>query len=387
MPALYTAQIVQSDFTPRDVISDLISVRATRAFNQAGALSLTLPDYYDFDFFRWNERIVLWRSMPGNAPQVFGDTHWFVRKITRKQRERVFVVEAVDAFSVLNDRIVAYTSETFEADKTLEEYQIEFPGVWNPGDPLPDELRLDNMMRAYMRENYGEDCLDTARIVPEIYIGPDENAAPWGEKKAGWAEIGGVLTDLARQSEAQGYPLYYDLVPRTGGTYEFMVWNDVRNADRGSTSLSPLVLSDVDGTLADAEEIVDYSDVGTYCYSLGYDSGNAIIYEERQNVAFVDDNPFSRVEFTITNSDADDITYLQSAGDAALQGRRPKRRVTARVADGAGFTYGVDYVYGDKVVAEIFAKRYDCLIDAVKLQWENGVEGIEIRLSGEEFVL
>lgn len=373
----YTAEVITWDNRRLDVLTEIVRLEATRSFNNNGILTLTLPDIYDFDFFRWNSQIVLWRTVGTVNTHKFGDTHWFVRKIARRQAQRSIVVEAVDAFGVLADRLVAYTAETPYADKTLEEFMLVLPD---------DRLRLDNMMRAYMRENYGSLALDPRRNTPQIIIGPDENLAPYGEKKASWTDLASVLRDLAAQSEAQGMKLYYDLVPTDDSRFEFRIWTGVRNTDRGIGSPRPVILSDTDGSLENAEEVLDYSDVGAACYALGYDRGSALVYSLRTNEQLIAENPFSRVEFTISESEADNLEYLERKADGALQGKKPKRTVTAQVVDGTTARYGIDFFYGDRVIAGVFGRQYDCMIDAVRVSWEDGKERLDIRLSGEDFI-
>lgn len=352
-----------------------ISLEAARSFNTVGAATLIIPDYIDRRSLRKNTRMRLWRRGLDGTTRSFGDTEWFLRKIRHSYNDQTYTLEFEDALSLLAFRLVAYTSETPYADKTLEEFGLIVPD---------DSLRIDNMMRAYVRENYGALALDANRINSLISIEEDKNLGPYGDQKASWKLLSDTLSGLANMSAEKGLELFYDFVPQPDGTFMFKVWDKIRNVDRGSDSFSILTLSEELNHLTEVEEIEDYSEIGTYAYVLGYDSGPSQIIVERSNDLEIANDPFGRIEFTEEAPDIDVDRVLENIGDAALRGKRPKRTVSARVVEGTGIVYGRDYNYGDRVMIHVGTRKYNCHVKAVRTRWAEGQEDLEVRLDGYE---
>lgn len=357
----------------RPIVETPISIEAARAFNTVGAATLIIPDFIDRRSFRKNTRMRLWRRGLDGTATLFGDTNWFLRKISHNYTSQTYAIEFEDAISLLQHRLVAYTSETPYADKTLEEFGLIVPN---------DSLRIDNMMRQYVRENYSTLALDTARNNLLITVEDDRNLGPYGEKEASWQVLGDVLDNLANMSAEKGLELFYDLVPQPDDSMIFKVWDKVRRVDRGSDSFSILTLSQNLNHLTDVEEVEDYTELGTYVYVLGYDSGPSQIIVEVSDEVEIDSDPFGRIEFTEAAPDVDRISVLENYGQAALRGKRGLRRVSARAVEGAGIVYGRDYSYGDRVMIQVGTRKYNCHVKAVSTRWEAGVEDLDVRLEG-----
>lgn len=358
-------------------IEKVISVEAARAFNTTGSATMVIPDNMDKRFFRYNARMRLWRRGQDGTSGLFGDTIWFARKIKHSHKDRTYTIDFEDAFSLLNLRLVAYTSDTLYADKTIETFDIIVPD---------DRLRIDNMMRQYVRENYGLLSEDVVRRNSLIIVEDDRSIAPYGSKTAAWARLGDTLLDLARMSAEKGMDLFFDLVPQPDGTFVFKVWDTVRGVNRGDGSPSILTLSEDLNHLTEVEEVDDYSTLGTFVYVLGLGNGASQIFIGTGNEPQIRADPFGRIEYTISDSEISLESTLTDMGKASLRGRRPRRTVTARVADGSGVIYGRNYAYGDRVLAHVGAKKYNCHINAVRTRWQGGVEDLEIRLAGTELL-
>lgn len=369
----YNIEILDSSGTTLDMIEDAISLSAARAFNTKGNATLVIPNHYQRSWFEYDTRFRIYRIGRSRKPHLFGDTVWFLRKFRNRRTERIYEVEMVDTIGILEKRVVAYTSETPYADKTLEEFGLITPN---------DDLRIDNMMRQYVRENMGADVLDAARTISLVDVEIDRSLAPYGEKQASWSDLEATISDLANQSAGKGMELFYDFIAMTDGTFMFRVWKDVRRIDHGTESSLPLEFDDESGALVDVVEEDDYTDYANYCYVLGYDKGPAQIVVEEFDTLRVGRNALSRVEFTSTGSDSDVDSVLESEGQAAIRGRRGRRNVTAKLSDMATLDYGEQFAYGDKVIARIGGFRYDVHLDAVATNWSAGVENLDLRLNG-----
>ena len=377
MTVRFTAEILDYSGKKATPIEKLISIEAARAFNTAGSATMVIPANMDRGIFKYNTRMRLWRRGDDGTSALFGDTVWFARKMKYSHKDRTYTIEWEDAFSLLNLRLVAYTADTTYADKTIETFDLITPD---------DRLRIDNMMRQYVRENYGTESEDVSRRNPWITVEEDKNKAPYGSKTAGWQKLGDTLLDLARMSAEKGMELFFDLVPQPDGTFMFKVWDAVRNVNRGSDSSSILTLSEHMNQLSDVEEVDDYSNLGTYVYVLGLGSGASQIIQSVGNEAQIRADPFGRIEYTISDPEVSLDETLLDMGRASLRGRRPKRIVSAKVVDGSGVLYGRNYSYGDRVLAHIGNKKYNCHINAVRTRWQAGHEELEIRLTGQEIL-
>lgn len=350
-----------------------ISVEAARSFNTVGAATIVIPDFIDRRSLRENTRMRLWRRGLDGTTRLFGDTHWFLRTIRHSYSDQTYTLTFADAMILLEFRLVAYTSKTPYADKTLEEFGLITPN---------DTLRIDNMMRAYVRENYGSLTLDTARINTRITVEADRNLGPYGDQTAGWKLLSDTLSSLAKMSAEKGIDLFYDLVPQPDDSFIFKVWDKVRGQDRGSDSASILTLSQELNHLTEVEEIENYEDVASYVYVLGYDSGPSQIVVEVADTVRIASNPFGRVELTEEAPDVDVERVLENIGQAALFGRRPRRTVSARAVEGTGIVYGRDYNYGDRVMILVGIRKYNAHVKTVRSRWADGVEDLEVRLDG-----
>lgn len=375
IPPFYSIEVFEPNGTVVETIDNPVSLVAARSYSQAGAATLTLLPQWEEDFFRFNMRFKLWRTDAVHGKALFGDTVWFLRKFVNQVSERKYVVELQDSLSILANPLVAYTAETMYADKTLESFDLI---------TYTDDFRIDNMMRQYVRENLGVDAEDAARINPYIRVEQDLNLAPFGEKTAAWAKLNDVLNDLARMSGEKGIELFYDLLPQEDATLLFKVWKGVRSNDRGFGSANSVIFTDQDDDLDEIQVTYDYSNMGTYCYVLGYDSGPSQVVQEVGNADIIRSDPFGRVEFTHNSAENDAASVLTADGQAALRGRRPRRLLSARLSPASSVRYGTDFVYGDRVGVQVGGRLYDAQISAVRAEWQLGRERLEIRLDGSE---
>lgn len=371
----YTIELFDASGKYLATVEDAFSIAASRAFNTKGSATIVIPADYPREWFDYDTHFKLWRTGTSRVPHLFGDTVWFLRNFKGRKSTRQYQITAVDTLGILEKRKVAYTAETPYADKTLEEFALVTPN---------DSLRIDNMMRAYMRENFGSLALDGARIADEIAIERNRSMAPYGEKEAAWADLEAVLTDLARQSAGKGTELFYDLIPQDNNTYMFKIWREVRGIDRGIDSNKPLEFDDESGVLTDVEEEVDYSNYGNYCYVLGYDKGPSQIIVEVADTARIRKSVLGRVEFTYEDSDSDVASVLEAEGQAALRGKRGIRSVAAKISAAATLNYGDQFAYGDRVIMRVDGQRYNVMLDAVATSWAQGVENLDIRLNGSQ---
>lgn len=374
MQPFYKPELIGVDGETLLVIDDAISVVAARSFNTDGSCTLIIPDYYQRDYFRMHTRMLLWRHDYDGVPRSFGRTVWFLKKIDHDHDDQSLSLSFVDTFAMLKGRLVGYTADGTYANKTMEEYQV-FTYI--------ELLRIANMMRAYVRENVGAEALDPRRTIPSIVVEEDRPEGPFGEKQASFQELGATLTDLAHMAEAKGTPLFYDLLPISGGRFLFKVWSDIYGIDRSEDSTNPLLLTEDSGFLTEIHEVEDYSNVASFCWALGEGSGGSQLLETGENLTVSRSDPFGRIEMTVTASDTSNITVLADTAITALAGRLPKRTLACRVVENSALVFQKDLDYGDKLMVQVGPNQYNCVLNAIATNWQDGEEDLTLRLAGE----
>lgn len=363
-----------------EYVGTIIELDCARSFNQVGALTVRVPMWFEPGTVRRNSRLLLWEQDRYGDARLLHDTVWLVRKKRWRASDKTTILTAECPMGLLNRRIVAHPPQTDYADKTLDQFEIDLPD---------DRLRIDNMMRAYVRENF-VDPVDTARSLASYFaVEADRNLGIHSEKTAAWIKILQICQDLARSSEEGGQPLTFDVIATPESPiYTFKLFYNTRGIDRGLDSNNPLVFSQNLGNLTEVEVEEDYSEEGTAVYSLGGDSGASRIYEVVLNDQAIRADPFNRIEFSLDVGDIDEesISVLIEAGLAALQGRRPRLRITGKTVDNGGVIYGRDYQYGDRVVVQEQGVQMNASVSAARITISQGRISRDVRLSAEEYL-
>lgn len=365
-------------------ITDIISLDCAVAYNTVGVLTLTIPDDHDIRFYRRDYQLRVFLDSYSHPPQQFADDTFFLNKLRR--RDGLLTLSGPDAMDALNRALIGYTSETLYADKTAEEADIS-GAYWQ-------YFYIDDLMRAFVRENIGPEALDDTRINPFVTIEGDRSLAPTGQKAASYANLLATLQDLARQSEDKGTSLFFSLWPDGQSNYIFRVWSNQARVDRSSTSISPLVLLEERGDLEDVEETYSWEDEGNVVYGLGGGSGSSRVVVVRKNEGSLRGGPFSRREFTHEMQDVDHLdegnqAWVDGELGAALQGKRPRVNISASVSEGGQMIYGRDFAFGDRIMIVTgldFYRQTDCHVSAARLTMDNGKVKTAIGLTGVEFL-
>lgn len=373
-PPFYSVEIMDVGGETIDTCWNPIAINAARSFNNAGAATIEIPRDWERAIFRQNTRFKLWRTGYDYKRRSLGDTVWFLQDFHNQVSSDKYVIECDDAFAIGGKRVIAYTGETMYADKTLESFEI--------GGGFTEYFHIDNLMKEYVRENFGPASLDPDRINPFVSIFEENNFAPFGEQQAGFAELGSTLTGLANMSAQLGMELYYDFVPQENGTFQFKIWRNVRGVDRGQNSIEPLILSDSSGALDEVIISDLYRDSRTVCYVLGEGSGAAQVYKKIEDTTRVNEHPFARTEFTHNASEISNEEVLTFYGQSALYARRPRRVASARIVDNTSFRYDEHATYGDRIVMQAEEEAFDVQISAFSMTYGEQGEALDIRLSG-----
>lgn len=351
------------------VLTNIISLEAARAVNTVGSATLILPNEFRPSYWQRDMRVEIWRNLDNGFSHLLGDTYWFARRFVWQYTEDRWLVELKDTNDLLARRIVAYTAETDFAEKIED---------WGTDDPA------DNEMRSYVRQNLGDEVENSFRdLSAYIEVEVDRNLAPVTQKEASFQPLFQVLTELANDSAELGERLFFSLDPQSNGKFLFRVAKGALGQDR-TTSNRPVLFGPGYRNMTEIEIEWDYRDEATVVYAGGDGEGAGRLWTAVKDDSRVRRSPFGRIEVFIDSKDQDDENLLMAEARAELAKRRPKLRLTGQAVDTPLTQFGRDYDYGDVVQAVVGELRFNCLVDAFSVSYDDGKEsGLDIRLNGE----
>lgn len=350
-------------------LDKVLSIQAARSVNTVGAASIVLPDTFDPGYWQRDMRFEFWRSTDNGAPYLLGDTVWFARRFVWMVDQKQWSIQMFDTNDLINRRIVAYLSETSFADKIVD---------WGTDDPA------DNLIKEYIRENLGADVENPFRdLSAYIEVEADRSLSVVTEKEGSFQDLFGVIVDICNDGDQQGGRLFFTLDPLSNGKFIFRVKKDVLGTDR-TLGNAPIVFGSGYNNLTSIELDWDYTEEKNVVYAAGDGEGAGRLWVAVSDVSRTRRSPFNRQEVFIDMNDQDDENLLRAAARAELAKRKPKLRMTGQTIDTNSVKFGRDYFYGDKVAAVVKGFRFDCLVDAFSINYQEGGEtDLTIRLNGD----
>ena len=364
---------------PVEYFEETIAVQWSRKVNAVGEAKITVPQTLPISAFPRNTRILIWREKDFHQT-LAGGTIWVVRKITHDLSDDTFQFLAKDANTLIENRLVAYTSHTTEADKTQEEFEWETKIV----PTLPPVS--DDMIKQYVSENMGPLAIDTDRDLTAtglFSIDADQTLGTFVEKTASFQNLLSTIQDVAKQSTDAGVPIFFDMIadPITGN-FTFRTWKDFRGRNRGADSGDPLVFSQELENLSKVQLEFDYTTEYNAFYYLGLGSGPGQIVEPYLNEKSLIGDPFGRREFSISDSEkSNEDGIMDSLARGFLDGAVAMVTMKGRALDTPLSQYGRDFDFGDLVSARAGSYEFDCLVEAVAGTYRDGEEKLDIKLS------
>ena len=351
----------------------------SRAFATVGSMNVVIPpDTYNPEIFGRDSMFRLYRTPEGGGPALEPQAVWFVREKKLDLDTGGITLKCVDQMDLLRRRIVAYRSETVLANKTV----IEFNG--------PDFA--DDLMKAYVKENMGPDCLtdweggyEAVRdLTPYLTTEADVSLAPLVEEAASMKVVLSTLKSLRDKAKNAGTEVFFDVRANNDGTFLFRTLIGSLGSSRQSAVDSAQFSPEL-GNLAKASLTWDWSKEVTFVY-IGA-GGNGL----ENRIRKVDSSrstltPFNRIETYKGEDDLDDAV-LDDRGAAILEGGKPRIVLSAQAVDTPDTTYGIHYFYGDSVYVQAGGYLFLCHIYSMKNRITRGEENLTINLIGELPVL
>jgi hypothetical protein len=336
-----------------------------RVVSGVGNLELKLPGWTDFDLFKPDSRIAVYRSIAGEPLKLVAETIFIVvgRKRIREKKQKYLVITAKDANLILERHIIAYNSGTTEAQKTDQ---------------------IDDMMKEIVRENIGADCVEPARTIDEVTIASNTSTAPSISKSFSRKNLLQTLQELAQASYSTGTYLAFDLIAYDVNSFEFRTYPNVRGVDKRYEGNVQPVIIDADLNLGDLELDENYESNINFIYVGGQGEGAERTVTEREESTRNYSN-IGRVEKFIDARNANTGALLTAEALTALRNYRPRISFKAEFIQTKNLLFGRDINFGDYLPVQVDQSTIiDCRLDAFKLEIDgNGQETVTIILRAD----
>lgn len=336
--------------------------------NDIGALTLTLPDTYSSTLFATDTILEVYRTLDG-VTSLEGETIWFVRdtSLTLNQAgEWLFTVVAFDAKELLKRRIVNNYAGSAQAAKTDQ---------------------ADDMMRAIVREQLGSSASsDAAGIRYIIGVEADQGANLAISKSFAWRNVLAVLQDIAGEVLNAGQHIAFHVVKNTGSfnELEFKARSGQWGIDHSQSSGQAIVFSPDNGSLSDIQILFDARDEITVGRGGGEGEGELRQLATGYVPSAVARSYWNRREAFVDARNTRTLAQLASEVSAYVISKLARWRFTGKVQQTDDLEYGVEYRWGDKVVASAHGLSFDSIIKIVHVTADAGGETIDITLSAEQ---
>jgi hypothetical protein len=345
------------------VIDDWFRFEYVRKEGDYGSLYLDLPPTYNMQDFAIDGRLEVWRQVGALPPYLDMDAVWFIRLVRSKVDEngkRLIHILAYDAVHLIERRIIPYASGTAQASKT------------GPAD---------NVMKAIMRENFGNQATDASRDISDrLMIDYDLSKGATVTKEFAWRKCLPVMQELADESSAQGTYLTFDVVYVEDKKVMFKTYTGQRGTNRGVSAVgSGLIASIENGMLSYVSVSNDHTEERNFIYAGGRGEKENRIIATSYDLDRINISRYNRCEDWIDSRQTEENDNVQGDADNRLQEAKPKMVVNGHLQQVPGALYGVDYFFGDIITVKFGDMVFDVHLDTVHITVDgDGSEKVQI---------
>lgn len=315
-----------------------------------GALSITLPASFPFEYLKKDGQIALFRSIAGNPPSLLAQAHWVIRARTKTigAARKSYTIGALHANCLLDRRNVAYNANTSQTSKNDE---------------------ADDLVKAVVRENLGSSATDTARQIASTLfsVQGDMTQAPVIQKAFTRRNVLSVCQEVAAASATAGTYLGFEIYAATDTMLEFRTYTGHRGVDHTADSLQPVYLPLDSVTITD-----DWREEITYVYAAGLGIGANRAIGTASNTVLSNESPFGRIEYFWDGKQTGDTAVLNDEAEAQLRMKRPRRIITGAVQQIDGALFGIHYNFGDLCAIAVDGEVRDVRLDTIGISYSRG---------------
>jgi len=325
--------------------------------------------------FALDQLLEVYRIVDG-VKKLEGERSWRIRNplFYEGNQQEMVQLTAYDHIYTLDNAIIAYYANSSFTAKS--DY-------------------ADDMMKEMVYENLGAGCKlysntaipDTARMLAGLTIQGDNTLAPSISKKFAWEKLKPNLDEICNDVRQRGHWLGYDMVRTARGTVEFRTYYGQRGNDY--TGSNRKIVSTEFNNLINPMLSFNAENERNYAYVTGTGVENDRTIVEVSDANRINTSRWNRRETQVYAAylGSDTTTdYLTSQGNAELYERRPTTSLTGNIVESNNFRYGVNFDYGDKLIAQYIGYTFDVHVDKVNIRVQPGLEEFEtltIRINGE----
>lgn len=372
MPTAYEVHIADAFGTQLAIVDGFVGGAGGAGLQYAlnvgkiGALTLTLPASFDASLLRLDGRIGVWRSINGRALTLDGQAIYLIRRVD--YRRTTTTVTALHGTDLLRRRIVAYPAGSAYTDKAA--------------------AAAGNQIKALARENLGLGIVTADRDGAETqadlsaYLTIQADVADGASLAAACSRrnLFDVIAEINQASLEAGTYLTAEVVAPAESTLELRTYATQRGIDHTITSSQPVILSEDQGTLANALLVEDHTTEWTVVIAAGANIGAARLIETAVDTERMSASPFNRIEKLADLPNITDSDVLQAEAQALLRAGKPQISVTADLIETDGATRGIHYDLGDRVTTEVRGRQYDARLDVIGVAVEAGASQSRVQL-------
>jgi hypothetical protein len=347
------------------VLDNVLWLSATRTVNGIGSFTLQLPPSFDTDLIQPDRMVQVWRAPEGGRLGL-----WRVYFVRRWRYETMgssehFTLYGPDVNDVLRRRIVVGFAGSTEAVK--DDY-------------------ADDMMKEFVTESMSDVVAPVptsgTRAWADLAVAGDLSGGPTLSFDVPFKQLltpsgGGVLGDIAKAADAEGTPVYFDIVPNTvtGDSINFIF--RTYTGQPGMDMTARTVFDQERANLENPFLEYDYTNEVNYVYALGRGAEDNIRWQQPADIPRYSISQWNRCEGTTEAQQQDSDNAVREAGRTALADGLPLRRAGGKPLDVEGTRFGVDWDHGWKVRERYRGAEFDAII------WTTT---ISVNRKGEEMV-
>ena len=361
--------ILVRDLTGNKVgdITDFIRLEYARKENDIGVMTLTLPRSDLDPYIQKDLMFEIWRTV-GTKTYLEGNTAWLLRKWVLSSDPNPGSTKT-------------WTLTAYDMNYVLKGYEVEYAA----GDAKATKTAaIDNIMKAIVRENLGTLATDTTRNL-STYIGVDADTTQATSTTKAYAKrnVLAILQELAQESYQRNIYLAFDVRYVSPYYFAFGTFINQLGVNRGRSFGNTLVVSEDRSSLIGATLTYDYTNEITVVNVGGTGRGVYRASSQTTDADQIKYSPFSRREmFQNAVQAGSSAPALDAEARAELYKNRSVLVLTGSIQDTDAMQYGIDYNFGDIVVAEHLGYSFDAHIDTIHVTVTKEGEVLDNRIRG-----
>lgn len=355
-----------------DITNNISEVDGACAVGTVGAAVLTLPIDIPPHLIAQDHIVEIWRFPHNGGGRLIADRLWWMRDF-----------DIAGQGGVEYHKITCYDQNFLLASPDGQKGRVI---AYDEGEPQTQKVDyLDDVMKAYVRENVGSLASDTdRRVTGFLTIEENKSQAPIAASSGtSRRNLLAVLNDLAALSADLGTYLAWDIVCtlppssiRFPAKFElaFRTYVGSRGADRRASSDNEFMIGPDFGNLGNWTLSTLTANQATSVYAVGQGVGAAAAVYNATAPDTVLLNSFMNRREYVQNSQAEDAEGIESDARAALRTNRARKFLTGTLQDPDLF--GVAFDFGAYLTAQVKGQNFDCRLDAIRFKFSRQGEAL-----------